>query len=322
MHDQEARQYLVGRISVTRQKVTLAKAFLVDLSKSVTDSVVLIQRLRDHMDSNMPSEVVLHPSVDPIPVLDKAADSISWRLAGCEALWELIHSNMLMPAAEALVMTTDRLSWTTVVRNSGGTSAGWGFDEYSLVVPQKVARPPSLDSMPEQLLTNHDLFIREINIVNMHPQVEAALQEAVRCFRFELFTASLAMLGKASEGAWLELGEALLKSVPSTDQSKVERQRKSLENPNVGIGKKIEEVIALYERQDIFQRVAEVSGVKLQELRTSAIWSDAVRDSRNSIHFGVEPAMANTYEKVAALLVGAVPNFRILYRLKNAANAI
>lgn len=322
MREQEAWQYLVGRISVTRQKIVLAKAFIAELSRSVTDAEMLIKRLREHMDAVMPTEVVLHSSVDSAPILDKAADSISWRLAGCEALWELIHSNMLIPTSTDLVSNTEHLSWTTIIPGSGGTSSGWSFPEYSLVVPRTVACPPSLASLQEQPLTNHDLYIREIGIANMHSQVESALKEAVRCFKHELFTASLAMLGKASEGAWLELGEALLKAVPSTDQSKVEKQRKSLESPAIGIGKKIEDVIVLYERQDIFQSVAELSSVKLQELRTTAVWSDAVRDSRNTIHFGVEPSMTNTYEKVAALLIGAVPHFRILYRIKGAADEI
>jgi hypothetical protein len=52
------------------------------------------------------------------------------------------------------------------------------------------------------------------------------------------------------------------------------------------------------------------------------VWSDAVRDSRNTIHFGVAPTTPNTYEKVAALLLGAVPNVRVLYQVKNAADAM
>ena len=90
----------------------------------------------------------------------------------------------------------------------------------------------------------------------------------------------------------------------------------------MGVGKKIDDVISLYEHQDLFQSVAQRSGVKLQELRAIAIWSDVVRDSRNTIHFGVEPSVANTYEKVAALLIGAVPNLRVLYHLKKVADEV
>lgn len=65
--------------------------------------------------------------------------------------------------------------------------------------------------------------------------------------------------------------------------------------------------------------IVKASGVRLQELKSVAVWSDAVRDSRNTIHFGVEPAVPNTYEKLAALLIAAVPNVGTLYKIKDSA---
>jgi hypothetical protein len=129
------------------------------------------------------------------------------------------------------------------------------------------------------------------------------------------------MLGKASEGAWLELGASLLRIVPPTEEQKFSKQRNALEDPMMGPLRKVEAVITIYDHQELFGSIAKVSGVRLQELRTVAIWSDAVRDSRNTIHFGVAPTTPNTYEKVAALLIGAVPHIRILYRIKEAADA-
>jgi len=62
--------------------------------------------------------------------------------------------------------------------------------------------------------------------------------------------------------------------------------------------------------------------VTLQDLRNSVIWADAVRDSRNSVHYGATPAMPNSYEKVAALLISAVPYLRILYRIHDAVDTL
>ncbi len=173
-----------------------------------------------------------------------------------------------------------------------------------------------------EFLVNPDLYLRNLNIPNLHTDIELALREAVRCFRHELFTASATMLGKASEGAWLELGFALVHVLPEGDTGYIKRQKDELENPTVGIGKKIETVITLYERQDLYSPIAEKSGVSVQELRTAANWSDTVRDSRNTIHFGVEPSTPNSYEKVAALLLGAVPYLRIIYQVKAACESI
>lgn len=89
----------------------------------------------------------------------------------------------------------------------------------------------------------------------------------------------------------------------------------------LGPMKKVAAVIQLYEHQEIFEPVLRASEVKLPELRAIANWTDAVRDSRNTIHFGVEAAVPNTYEKLGVLLLGAVPNVRTLYRIKAAADA-
>jgi hypothetical protein len=88
-----------------------------------------------------------------------------------------------------------------------------------------------------------------------------------------------------------------------------------------GTYRKIEAVLTIFAHQEIFGPVSKAAGVKLEELRVISIWSDAVRDSRNTIHFGVAPTTPNTYEKVAALLLGAVPNVRALYKVKIAADA-
>ena len=55
--------------------------------------------------------------------------------------------------------------------------------------------------------------------------------------------------------------------------------------------------------------------MKIQDLRNAVIWADAVRESRNSVHYGVKPEMPNTYEKLAALLIGSVPHLRLIYRI-------
>ena len=81
-------------------------------------------------------------------------------------------------------------------------------------------------------------------------------------------------------------------------------------------------VQTIYADQVIFASMSQASGIKPLDLKGVTVWSDAVRDSRNTIHFGVASAIPNTYEKVAALLIGAVPHIRLLYLLKGAADAV
>lgn len=317
MNEADAYRFIRERVKVTPQLVAIAKGIVARASERQSRTSELVDNVLKVNAVSIPHQVVLHQSVDPIPSLTAAAEGLSWQLAAQEAIWSLIHGGILLSMGN-LHGSAPNIGWTTVVPGSGGQSSGWRFEDLYVPVPALVRRAPSFAGANDQFLSEPDLYLNTLAIPNMHPDVRAAFYEAVRCFRGGLFTAAVAMLGKASEGAWLELGAALLGVHQGSDFKK---QRAVLEDPQIGTGKKIDAVLAIFERQDIFRPVSEKSGVRPQELKSVSIWSDAVRDSRNTIHFGVTPATPNTYEKVATLLVGAVPHARVLYQVKDAADS-
>lgn len=321
MNPADAETAIRTRVSVTLQRVVIAKAIIAESAASSCTSEDLIAAVLKANDVVAPKTVVLHESVDTTASVNAVADAISWRLAASEAIWSLIHAGILFPLSEARG-DAPSIGWTTVVPGSGGTSAGWRFDEYMLPVPGRLRLAHSLAGAPNQFLAEPDLYLHSLGVGGMHTEVAQSFREAVKCFRAELFTASLAMLGKASEGAWLELGASLLRHVPAAEEQKYSKQRNVLEDPMMGPLRKVDAVLTIYDHQELFGSITKASGVRLQELRTVAVWSDAVRDSRNTIHFGVAPTTPNTYEKVAALLIGAVPHIRILYRVKGAADVL
>jgi hypothetical protein len=316
MNPDEGLKLLESLILVTPQRVSIAKAFI--LQHFVSDTARLVQTLLQANEAIVPDQVVIHQSVDTEGTIRKAAEGLSWTLAGCEAIWGLISAGLLIPASYDLHGLIRNLGWTTVVPGSGGHSSGWQLEHLSLPIPRRVLLPRSLTNREQQPLSDPDLFLHSLNIPNIHQEVEESLREAVRCFRQEIYLGCLAMLGKASEGAWVELGLKLAKAVPSGAPVDGEKTKTRLEDPNVGIGKKIMDTLRLYERTDVFGAVHKTSGVTIQDLRNAVVWADAVRESRNSVHYGVQPSMPNTYEKVAALLIGAVPHLRLLYRIDTA----
>jgi len=320
MKEFEAKKFIIERIVVTSQQVVFAKAIVLNACQKFTSSDELITAVLEANDAVIPKQIVIKMSADPMPALLAAGDALSWSLAAKEAIWSLIHGGYLIQMAD-LYDSGLSIEWTTVVPGSGGQSSGWRFEEHSIKVPRQVRRAPSSIGSNGQFLSEPDLYLHTLGIPNMHAEVASAFREAVKCFRYELFTAGLTMLGKASEGAWFELGASLLAYVPSKQQPTFKKQRAALENPMMGTYRKIEAVFTMFNRQDIFKPLSELTGIKPGELRTVAVWSDVVRDSRNTIHFGVSPAIPNTYEKIAALLIGAAPNVRVLYRLKDAADA-
>lgn len=307
------KQILIDKVAVTNQMVTYAKSFILDNFSS--DTTMLIDNLLSNVDAKKPEKIVIHQSVDTESQIAQAAKSISWRLAGCEAIWGLISSNCLIPGSTNLLDNGLNISWTTVVPGSGGQSSGWQLQNLSIPVPQKVVRPFSQKNNAPQPITDPDLYLKELSIDGFHTEIELSLRESVLCFKHELFLGCLALLGRASEGAWIELGLAIAAYLPEDAPINREKLRKNMEDPFQGIGKKIKEVLKAYERKDIFTQIYKKSGYNANDLKSSVVWADAVRESRNSVHYGAEPSMSNSYEKVAALLIGAVPNFKIIYSI-------
>lgn len=324
MRETEARQTIASKVFVLRQHVTIAKTYI--LRHFEPDTRKLLHNFLSEQNCQMPTEIVLHPNVNPETVIAQAAESILWQVALGEAVWALIHDGLLMPASPDLTpVIQPHLKWATVVPGSGGYSSGWRFEEFDILLPGRVRLAPSFADAPPQYLADGDLFLAEMDIPDIHPEIGEALRDAVRCFRHELYVPCLAMLAKASEGAWIELGLSLLKFAsegtglrPET----VDKMRDELSSPFVSIAQKIQTVTQLYDRQDVFESVKKRSGVSNRHLRNATVWSDVVRDSRNVVHYGADPATANTYEKVAALLLGAAPHLQMVYRIRRAAEEL
>ena len=323
MNEREACQAIQSRINVTRQDVVLAKAHILANFQNSTEGM-LAKLLRD-LHAQRPDRIVLHPSVETEPLVAQAAKAIAYQLAFGEAVWGLIGAGILIPTGTTLTRIDANIEWTTVVPGSGGTSSGWRFEEHDIRVPTEVRLAPSMKNRLPQPLSDPDLYLSDFEIHDLHADVEDALKQAVLCFRHELYVPCLAMLAKASEGAWVELGMSLLKVNPNHSGLKTERRskiRETLESPYSSTLQKMEEVTQLYEKQDVFEGVAKKSGYSHRHLKGVLNWSNVVRDSRNAVHYGANPATQNTYEKVAALLLGAVPNIRIIYSIRQAAEEL
>ncbi len=308
MNPAQVGKQLIDKVSVTNQMVTYAKAYF--LKNFQSDTSILLNALLDNVEAIKPDKIIIHSSANTDEMVFSAAKSISWRMAGCEAIWGLIGSNCLIPGSDSHFEERASIEWTTMVPGGGGHSGGLSYDEFSVPVPNKVLMRPSGIKPSEQPLSDPDLYLHELGIEGLDVDIESSLRESVLCFKHELFLGCLALLGRASEGAWIELGKSLAEIIPNGLKLK-----ESMEDRFVGLAKKINAVLKAYERKDIFNDLYKASGYKPVDLKSCVVWSDAVRESRNSIHYGAEPAMSNSYEKVAALLVGAVPNLKVIYSI-------
>ena len=307
MEKQEAKKLLECQIEVTQQKVIIAKNYIIN--NFLPDTFESIKSLLEAEGANLSGKFEINAETNPEESIKQIANHLSWSLAGSEAIWKLISSGIIFPATEKL---ESFLIEPVMYRSSRG-SGGIKLNNIALCIPTKIALPPSKEK--NQTLSDPDLYIHSIEIPNIDKEVEESLREAVQCFKHELYLACLTMLSRASEGAWIELGLKLCTIAPD----ETPKIKEKLEDPFVSIAKKIIETVEFYKRKDIFESLHKTSEIKPQVLSNVVVWADAVRESRNSVHYGVKPSLPNSYEKIAALLIGAVPHLRVLYKIRAAA---
>lgn len=309
--DEGLRLEVVDKVEVSMQLVSASKAFFLEKVERRATTTDLLDLLVEHLQSERPSPLLLDPNGDNSVAIETVARNFSVRLAGIEAIWQLIHDSRLMPSG------TNANLHATIDWKTPNMGAGWTFNEFEVPYPTAVVR--SLAESAQELLCNHDLYMANLGIAGIAVVIREALRDAVICFAKELYTPCAAMLGAASEGVWLELGRALVKSAEGTDKKKAEKLDGRISSPATGIVPKMKSICDFYSDKTLCQQIWVGAGVTPKALSSILLWSDEVRDSRNSIHYGVHPATPNSREKLAALLLGAVPHFRTLYKAIEAA---
>ena len=150
------------------------------------------------------------------------------------------------------------------------------------------------------------IYISKMNTGVLSRHIDTDLRECIACFRAELYLASLTMLCRAIEGAWINLGHGL--SVAADSEALKETLQKLMNNENQSLSKKMNTVLSSYKKKEEFESVWRASGVFSRNLDEVYGWCDTVRDARNSIHWGATPVIPNNYEKIAIYLMCAIPN--------------
>jgi len=209
--------------------------------------------------------------------------------------------------------SSDESHWDVRTPRHGGNIT---FDhQFDMFYPEGITRPPWRETPSE--LFDSDLYLQRLAKVGIHPSVEEAIRLSLSCFQHELFVPCVAMLGAASEAAWIQLGHALTKRSP--DSAVASKLLNDLDRPQVSTKNKMERVCNLYDLP-AFKPLYGTSRIDNTRLRRIQQWSDQFREARNVLHWGATPSVPNSYEKVAVLLMDAVSEIRDLHLVKNSAD--
>src|SRR5438132_8026279 len=128
MRPDEAEKIIIENVAVTSQKVRLMKSALVRSRGDLHGAL-------KEIGIELPRQVVINPAVDSANSLKAASDFISFALAGCEALWALVHAGVFVMASGTVTEFDQSVSWTTIYGHGGGQSAGWQFPQFRSSYP-------------------------------------------------------------------------------------------------------------------------------------------------------------------------------------------
>ena len=322
MNAGEAEAEIRSKTSVTKQKVTFAKAFLYNLDGiGPYNPGNLIPVFAANQGYRLPEKIVLHPSVDPDPLIEQTVGYFTCAMAIAEATWSLIHSGFFWHFGPIEQYRLDQ-QWTTVVPGGGGTTAGWRFDDFSYTLPRELWKTPSFRDEHLEILTDPDIFLNKANIENADEEVIEAIGDAILCFKYGLYRPTVTMLGKAMEGAWIEFGCSIVNAALEGDDKEKERIIQKLQDDFVSIPAKIRQVSDLYKNKDLCNHIIKEAEILPSAIDSIIVWSDVLREARNAIHFGAKPTIPNSYEKVSVLLIDGAKNFSVMYKIKRIADNI
>lgn len=313
-------QKIEENIYIDRHKIVTAKAHIMNLS--IEEEINLSTEMK-RFSASQGFPVITELKTYEDNAVAKASGNISWSMAFAYAALELINANQLIPTSPYLAPNNITIPWSNIRKGSGGTRSTFSFPKCAVPMPNTVIKPKLQGNDYNFTLFNPDLFVSHMEIPNAHEDIKEALYDAIDCFKAELYRPTLTMLGKAVEGAWIELGVSLT-SYAIENMNDVEKNMK-LKDKLMGfdsIANKVEKIIDLYSshHKDWFDGLRKETNIQAHYISGLQNWTELVRKSRNAIHFGVQLDTEINYEKTAIILLASIDNFKTIYALKSAAD--
>jgi hypothetical protein len=303
MQADEAKRLVLDLVRVEASDVTDAKVYLSTLTGEI-DLIDIARERATAIAGHPETEMPLWQN-DPAPAIRVFARHLAAQCAVFMAAWDLVHCGTFAQTGRVEIFQP-HMAWTTVAPGSGGHRAGERLNELHYPYPARLLRPAWFST--NSILADADLYLRTLNAVALNPGIGEALRQSVRAFSVGLYVPTMAMLDAASEGAWIEAGQALSTKPPvDATGSKLSA---TLTDARTSMRAKASAVCDYYDRRkDVQQR----AGVPSNQLRETLLWSGLVRDARNVLHWGVSANIPNSYSVVSTFLLGALNHVRRLH---------
>jgi len=305
-------QIIESNLSTTELMVSEAKTFLSESKEPICRNS--LDSLMASREVSIPSHLYLMGKTDQ-EAGEELAKAISWRNAGARALWILQGQGICIPTDNEIPDQPYYVQYTSGSSHQSSTgSINFG---HLLLQTVKYVR---WFSDNDTSLSNSDIFLRNVDIESLSEGVGIDLKQSVECFRRELYLPCMVMLGRAVEGAWIHVGEAIAQV--GNDKSINEILIAQINDPFIGITGKVNHITEQYKQKNNFGKLHHHSKVTPKLLAAIKQWSEQILEYRNAIHPKAEQAISYNYENVSVILLSVKSNLEKLDTVVQQANSL
>src|SRR5262245_43411078 len=282
---EQAAQHIMAAIAVTREDIARAKYWIVQSpghnTSGIVDDWLHQQNIPDLREVNTDAE-------DCRDTLSAVARAYSIRFAFYQAAWELISAGVLIPPGAVA-------SWEPPLcyRTSRG---GGGLPLKSLACPY----PDRLHRLPFACVqpTDIDIFLKGIDCKAIHSGIHEAIEQSLACFRRGLYMPATVMLGAATEATWTECGAAVATNLSDA------KLAATLADPYSGFAKIVSDIRKVLEHKNAKALLAK-AGLSIHQVNDAEIWTTALRERRNALHWGKAKSFVADHAETGTLLMAA-----------------
>lgn len=304
MTPDEASKRIVAAVQVVPEDVARAKDYILRAPDSDTDTDALAGRwVSDQMGGPPAREIVTDAASAP-DECDRYARASSVRLAFYQAVWDLVNAGVLWPSGSS--------GWSAslTARHAQG-GEGLAVESIRTHFPVKVVRP--LLTRAEDPKADLDLFLKGAPALQLQPGIVEGIRQSLICFQRGLYLPALVMLAAATEATWIECATAL------SAKLKDDKLRDTAANPHAGIGQLVELTRKALEREHS-KPVLKAAGVNLPRFRDAEVWTTALRERRNAVHWGKAASFIAQHSDAGTLILAAPRHLETLERIRGASS--
>ena len=280
-----AAKHVLDAIEVTREDIARAKSWILSSDGSNTQGMVddwlRQQGIADVREVDTDAE-------DCKDRLTSVARAYSLRLAYYQAAWELVSAGML-------VSCTSTGHWEPPLGYK--TSRGGGgipVKEIGCPYPERIYRLPSALATP----TDVDVFLDGVDAKAIHSGILEAIGQSLTCFRRGLYMPATVMLAAAAEATWMECGAAVARNLSDQRLSGI------VADSFASIAKVVTEVRKAIESKAA-KPLLQKAGLTIHQVADVELWTTALRDRRNALHWGKAKSFVADHSETGTLLMGA-----------------